>query len=574
MAERLTLTHERVDDIPLLIGLAQQLRLPAILDHHLGNHGHHQGWSNGWLATVWLAYILSQGDHRKAAVREWANALPHTLEQLVDQPLRDVEFSDDRLGGVLRRLSNDAAWEAIEHELWAATVAVYELEVRGIRLDSTTSYGYHHVTEEGVMQLGHSKDHRPDLPQLKLMAAAAEPAGHLIACDLQPGQRADDPLYTPLIKRVRGVLGRTGLVYAGDCKMAALATRAEIAAHQDYYVMPLPLTGETAAEFATWVDAVVKGEQGATLVWDGDRLLGGGYECVRTLSATVDDQTVRWSERVQIVRSVTLAQRQRATLDRHLAAAEAELRALTPAPGRGKRQFREQAALAVAIASVLARHGVSELLTVRWEGHETQGTHYVGRGRGGPERPTRTTVQVRYVITGVQLNAAAIAARQSRLGWRVQGTNAPADRLSLTQAVLHYRQGWSLERDFHQLKDLPLGLSPLFVWKDDQITGLTRLLTLALRLLTLIETQVRRGLAQAQATLTGLYEGAPARSTERPTGKRILQAFARARLTLTHMEMGAATDWHLTPLSTLHEQLLRYLHLPVSLYSALAYDSS
>jgi len=574
MAETLNLTHERVDDIPLLLGLAQQLRLPEILDQHLGNHGHHQGWSNGWLATVWLAYILSQGDHRKAAVREWANALPHTVETLVGQPLRDVEFSDDRLGGVLRRLSAEAAWVAIEQELWAATVAVYEVEVNGIRLDSTTSSGYHHVNEEGVMQLGHSKDHRPDLPQLKLMAAAAEPSGHLLACDLQPGQCADDPLYTPLIQRVRGMLGRTGLLYAGDCKMAALATRAELAAHQDYYVMPLPLTGETAAQFETWVAAVVEGAQEVELLWDGEHRVGAGYELVRPLSAVVDGQPVRWHERVQLVRSVTLAQRQQATLTKHLAVAEAEVWALTPAPGRGKRQFREPAALETAIASVLSRHDVAELLTVHWERQETGVSHYVGRGRGGPERPTRTAVQVRYVITGVQRNAVAIAARQDRLGWRVQVTNAPPDRLSLTQAVLHYRGGWSLERDFHLLKDLPLGLSPLFVWKDDQIIGLTRLLTLALRLLTLIETQVRRGLEQAQDTLTGLYEGAPTRSTERPTGKRILKAFARARLTLTQIEMGTATYWHLTPLSALHEHLLRYLHLPVSLYSALAYNSS
>jgi transposase len=574
MAERLTLTHERVDDIPLLIGLAQQLGLPVILDQHLGNQGHHQGWSNGWLATVWLAYILSQGDHRKAAVREWANALPHTLEQLVGQALREVEFSDDRLGGVLHRLSNDAAWEAIEQELWAATVAVYELEVGGIRLDSTTSYGYHQVNEEGVMQLGHSKDHRPDLPQLKLMAAAAEPSGHLLACDLQPGQSADDPLYTPLIQRVRGMLGRTGLVYAGDCKMAALATRAEMAAHQDYYVMPLPLTGETAMQFETWVAAVVDGAQEVELLWDGARLVGAGYEFARPLSAVVDGQTVGWSERVQLVRSVPLAQRHQTTLDKHLAAAEAEVWALTPAPGRGKRQFREQAALETAIANVLSRHDVAELLTVQWERQEIVVIHYVGRGRGGSERPTCTAVQVRYVITGVQRNAAALAARQYRLGWRVQVTNAPPDRLSLPQAVLHYRGGWSLERDFHLLKDLPLGLSPLFVWKDDQIRGLTRLLTLALRLLTLIETQMRRGLEQAHDTLTGLYEGAPTRRTERPTGKRILKAFARAHLTLTQVEMGTATCWHLTPLSALHEQLLRYLHLPLSLYSALAYNSS
>jgi transposase len=72
MAEELTLTHERVDDIPLLIGLAQKLHLPEVLDRHLGNHGNHQGLSNGWLATVWLAYILSESDHRKSSVEEWA----------------------------------------------------------------------------------------------------------------------------------------------------------------------------------------------------------------------------------------------------------------------------------------------------------------------------------------------------------------------------------------------------------------------------------------------------------------------------------------------------------------------
>jgi hypothetical protein len=43
MAEKLTITHERVDDIPLLIGLTPKLHLPKLLDRHLGNHGNHQG---------------------------------------------------------------------------------------------------------------------------------------------------------------------------------------------------------------------------------------------------------------------------------------------------------------------------------------------------------------------------------------------------------------------------------------------------------------------------------------------------------------------------------------------------
>ena len=574
MAQTLILQHERVDDIPLIIGLANRLRLAEVLDRHMQTHGLQQGLNNGQLAVGWLAYILSQADHRKSAVREWANDRSHTLEHLLGQPIRTVEFSDDRLGGVLHRLSDDETWDAIEHDLWATTVAVYELELTGIRLDSTTSYGYHHVTDEGVMQRGHSKDHRPDLPQLKLMAAAAEPSGHLLACDVHPGQCADDPLYTPLLQRVRRIVGGNGLLYAGDGKMAALATRAEIAAHHDFYLVPLPLTGETAAQVATWVTAVVDGAQEATLLWDGERLLGAGYEFERPLATVVDGEPVHWMERVQVVRSPALAQRQQATLEKRLAAAEAELETLTPSPGRGKRQIRDEDTLQAAIARVVEWYEVAGLLTARWERHETAVTRYVGRGRGGADRPPRTQVQVRYAITGVQRNEEAIATRQHRLGWRVQGTNAPVDRLPLPQAVRHYRDGWSLERDFHLVKALPLGLSPLFVWKDEQIKGLTRLLTLALRLLTLLETQVRRGLEQAQEPLAGLYEGSPTRTTERPTGTRILKAFARAQITLTRVEMGACISWHLTPLAPLHEQLLRSLHLPTSLYTALAYNTS
>lgn len=574
MAQTRIFRHERVDDIPLIIGLANKLHLAQVLDFHMKTHGLQQGLNNGQLAVGWLAYILSQADHRKSAVRDWANGISHTLEHLLGHPIREVEFSDDRLGGVLYRLSDDETWDAIERSLWVATVTVYELELAGIRLDSTTSYGYHQVTDDGVMQRGHSKDHRPDLPQLKLMAAAAEPSGHLIACDVHAGQCADDPLYTPLLQRVRGIVGRTGLLYAGDCKMAALATRAEIAAHHDFYLMPLPLTGETATQVESWITALVEGVQEATLLWDGERVLGAGYEFERPLRAMVDGAPVCWTERVQVVRSPTLAQRQQATLEKRLAAAEEELRALTPTPGRGKRQLRDADTVQAAIARVLARHEVAGLLTVSWERHETTVTRYVGRGRGGPGRSTRTQVQVRYALTGVQRNEEAIAVRRRRLGWRVQVTNAPVDRLPLPQAVRHYRGGWVLERDFHLVKDLPLGLSPVFVWKSEQIKGLTRLLTLALRLLTLLETQVRRGLAQTQEAIAGLYEGSPTRTTERPTGTRILHAFARAQITLTHVRMGRSTCWYLTPLSPLHEQLLRHLHLPTSLYTALADNSS
>ena len=72
MTEILNIRQERIDDIPLIIGIGKQLGLMEILERHLGTHGLQQGLHNGQLALGWLGYILSQGDHRKSAVQEWA----------------------------------------------------------------------------------------------------------------------------------------------------------------------------------------------------------------------------------------------------------------------------------------------------------------------------------------------------------------------------------------------------------------------------------------------------------------------------------------------------------------------
>ncbi len=115
----LELTHERVDDVPLLLGFLIKLRIPEIVDRQFPPHPLHQGLSNGWLITVWLAYILSQADHRKSPVQQWVESLKHTLETLIGQPIRPVDFSDDRLTLVLKRLSDTAAWNQLEAALWA-----------------------------------------------------------------------------------------------------------------------------------------------------------------------------------------------------------------------------------------------------------------------------------------------------------------------------------------------------------------------------------------------------------------------------------------------------------------------
>jgi transposase len=572
-AGTLTLTHERVDDIPLLLGFMQQLNFPELLERHLGSHHLHRGLSNGWLATVWLTFLLSQSNHRKVSVQDWAGNHSHTLEALLGQSLRPVEFGDDRLSIILRRL-HDADWSALEADLWKATCEVYEISYQCIRLDSTTSFGYHTITPDGLMQRGHSKDHRPDLPQLKLMAAAAQPTSHVLACDIVPGQSADDPLYLPLIRRVRQQLRQHGLLYTGDCKMSALATRAELVAEKDFYLMPLPRTGDNAEQIEAWIEEAALGKQSlqnlTRLNEKGKRVVfAWAYERERPQSSTVADREVAWTERVQVVRSLELAKRQARQLDERLGEAIVALRALTPPVGRGHKQYREEEPLRAAVAAILEQHRVEGLLTLTWQREEKQQTRYRGSGRGGPGRPTYTTTKVRYVITAVQRNEAAIEQTKARQGWRVQVTNLPAARWSLREAVLLYNGGWSVERDFHLLKDQPLGIQPLFVREEEQIIGLTRLLTLALRVLTLSELQVRSGLAEAEEALSGLYEGQPTRATECPTAGRCLKAINRMEITATRVEIGQDVQWHVTDLPPLLKRIIKLLHLSPTLYTRL-----
>jgi transposase len=576
----LELTHERVDDVPLLLGFLIRLKLPEILDRHYPAHPLHQGLSNGWLITVWIAYILSHADHRKAPVQPWAQGLHHTLEATIGQTLRPVEFSDDRLTLVLKRLDARDAWEALEADLWHSHCDVYALPVERVRLDATTSCGSHTATDDGLMQFGHSKDHRPDLAQFKLMAAVAEPVGLYLAGDVHPGNAADDPLYLPLYRRVRTLVGRTGLLYAGDCKMAALETRAEIAANHDFYLTRLPLTGAVATEFAGWVESAVVGDRAATLIevhrGQGDQResLGRGYEFERPQSAVVGQSEQTWMERVQVFRSEAAAQSQAAALDRRLKQTEAAVRDLTPPVGPGRTQFTSGWELDLAVAALLREQGATGLLTVTWERQETVREHYVGPGRGGPNRRKATERVARYQITAVRRDDAAVAGLVARMGWQVQVTNASASRLSLGDCVLGYRAGTCVERAFHQLKDQPLGIRPLFVHRDDQVRGLTHLLSLALRVLTLFEVQVRRGQDRDGEDLAGLYPGQASRTTDHPTAQRVLEAIARTGVTLIRVVSEEGPRWHLTALPVLVKRVLGYLGLSETVYTRLVINSS
>jgi transposase len=256
-----TIITERVDDIPLLLEQMRRMGLPTLFDTHFPTHGNWTGLSLGWVGTIWLSSILSQGDHRMVHVEPWVAKRLWTLGTTTGQAITRADFTDDRLEIVRRHLRHNERWEAFAAALNQHTVRVYDLSTERVHVDSTSASAYATVSDGGLFQFGHRKDYRPDLPQVKVMQAVLAPLGMPLATDVASGERADEPLSMPCIARGQASVGRHGLLYVGDCKMAARETRARLVALGDCYLCPLPQVQLAAGEFDAALVAGGNGEQ-------------------------------------------------------------------------------------------------------------------------------------------------------------------------------------------------------------------------------------------------------------------------------------------------------------------------
>jgi len=175
---------------------------------------------------------------------------------------------------------------------------------------------------------------------------------------------------------------------------------------------------------------------------------------------------------------------------------------------------------------------------------------------------------IRYHITRIARQGDTIADLTQRFGWKAFVTNAVPKRLSLQEAVLSYRNEYRVERIFNRLKSR-VHIAPLFVKLNDQIEGLTHLLTLGVRVLTVMEFVLRRSLQNDQATLPGLHPENKQKMTDKPTVERILKAFSNVSLTIVKNAAGEEILRRLTPLSGLQEDILQRQGLSTALYGQL-----
>lgn len=578
MVKRIEPYIERVDDLPVLFGLLQQMRIQAILDAIIVPHGNWQGLTPGWVITIWLMHILSEQNHCMEPVQEWVAKRLMTLHRLSGQEVKALDFSDDRLALCLKELSKSKVWHAIEAQLGAILIRVYRLRPEIVRLDATVGTVGHNPAEHTLFKVGKAKNGSYET-QFKMMLASLDPLGLPIAVDIEPGNLADDPLYVPIYHRIKTIIQEKGLLVAGDSKMSAIDTRGEIVGGGDYYLTPLAWLKDEPELLDELLKDWQAGEEEATNIFlpqdipgDGSEpdpklAIAYGFEVSRSRESVVNNKTIVWTERLLVIRSHSYTKTMQDGLGRRLDKAEVALKKLTPNRQRGKRQIKDEESLRSAIEQIEKKYRVQGLLHYTYE-REVRERHI----RAYKDKPARTERQVRYQLT-VSRNQEAIAEAEFKAGWRIYATNAPAEKLSLTEAVLAYRDQYLEENIFRRLQGKFLSITPVYVQRDDHAQGLFHLLTLGSRLLALGDYQAKQSLAKEgpEAELAGVYRGNPKRGTARPTTERMLGAFQHINLLLIPSDLSSAGPQvcFVTPLSSVQERILALLGLPTSLYTSL-----
>ncbi len=556
---------ERVDDIPVLFASLQRLQVAEFLDRHFPTHHLWKGErSFGEVVCVWLVLLTCQGDHRLYHLLPWVEEHLLTLQACLGKSLRPLDFHDDRLADVLDALAQPTPWQAFEADLNGHTVRVYALAPSLFRIDTTTASSYAEVlSEHGLLQFGHSKD-RDDLPQLKIAAAALDPLGLPVSTLAVAGNSADDPWYIPEIQKVQRSFGAGGKTYVGDCKRAAWATRAYVASTQDYDLCPLSEKQLSHEERRALLQPVWTSQQPLQPVYrpqampeQPPELVAEGFSVEVVVQAEVNGRLLQWTERRWLVRSVAFATGPQPRRDKRVQQA-AEPREQLNARKQGKKRLgaEELHAAAQAILKQPRGEGLREA--------RVETTTRERRLRCYGDRPEQT-VQEQDPQVEVARREGAIEQAKREMGWQVYATNHR--EMTLTAVVWGYRGQYRLEDDWSRRKGRSLSLTPMYLQDESRMQGRVLLLSLAIRLLTLLEWQVRKKLQDSGQTLTGVYPGQPGRQARRPSAEMLLKVFQG--ISLSVVEGAGEVSIPLTPLTPLQERVLALWDLPADLFHRL-----
>jgi transposase len=522
-ANGLELRSYDVGALPLLKQIFKRMQLERILQEHLPKDDIRTELSTvSALLVLFANLLLSRAP--VYGVGEWAALFPPDLFGLRAQDL--PRLHDDRLGRCLDRM-----FEGIGPTLIMAVVrqVIQEFHVGLDELhnDSTTVsfYGaYEDAAQEGeqrgqpthAITWGHSKARRPDLKQLLYILTVTSDGNVPVYFSSASGNTVDDRTHIPTWDLLYELIGGPDFLYVADCKLASSENLAHIATRGGRFVTVLPRGRAEDIAFRQRLRAAP-----SAVTWTLLYALADDHgNTVDKLSVCGDDHVHSEGYRLLWYHSTRKAEQDAAGRARSIQRATAALSDLRERLQGPRTRFRERAKVEQAVTEILADAEATCWLLVAIEEQEEATFRQATRGRPSEQTKYLRQTRSRYKLTW-KLNLETLAEAEREDGVFPLVTN---DRkLSATDVLCAYKRQPPLEKRFSQFKT-DFAVAPVYLKNVSRIQGLLAAYFFALLVQTLLERELRQGMAQAGEPSLPLYpEGRPC---ARPTTHRVIEVFS------------------------------------------------
>ncbi len=370
---------------------------------------------------------------------------------------------------------------ADENELYGAMDWLLErqprveraLAARHLGSGSLVLYDLTSVYVEGshcpLARHGHSRDHRPDRPQIEF-GLLTDARGCPVAVEAFPGNTADPATIEAQVEKLRARFGLTDIVLVGDRGMLTSAR-----------IERLRETGGIG-----WVSCL-RAPAIRRLVDGGDLQLSLFDE--RNLAEITSPQFP--GERLVVCRNPALAIE------------------------RARKREALLAATGDALAKVAAAVAAGRLRTAAAIGLRA------GRAVNGRKMAKHFELDIAEGVFTYRRRTAEIAAEAALDGLYAVRTSVGAERLDSAAVVETYKRLSAVERDFRAMKGDDLAVRPIFHWREDRVR--------AHLLLCFLAAYVRWHLEAAWAPLLFRDEAPPARTDPVAPPERSASVLARER---------------------------------------------
>lgn len=494
-------SSKNIDHLGLISGICKEFDIAGQIDRLLGGTSADQHVSTGQAVVAMLLNGLGFVNQRLYLVSRFFEDKP--VERLIGPGIEASHLNDDRLGRALDALH--------EHGLTAlfASIAADAMQKLGhkpewVHMDSSTFHvhgSYNSDKEEDAhlhITYGHSKDHRPDLPQAALQLICDHLSGIPLHMESLHGNNSDSVSFRRTIEQFSSQLKCSGVErIIADSKLYCEQTLQVLGQAGMHWLTRVPSTlaqvkkicAETALEQMIWIDEAY---------------------AVQAHQVVYADIAQHWL----VVHSKAALKREEKTLKRKWGKQSQKAADEWKKLQRQAFHCREDALDAA--AQWLKKQPYMQLSDVGVE----QVKRYEKKGQPAKDALPK---EVEHYLSGSL--ATDLGAYQKELFEQslfVLASDEQAHTQEQQKEMLTaYKAQHAVERGFRFLKDPQIVASSFFVKNPKRVQALLFIMTLCLLVYSLLEYKIRKALQQQEKTVPD-QKGKP---TATPTARWIFHCF-------------------------------------------------